>query len=295
MKLLILSDLHLEFQARASSPGNVAVNVAAHVADGCDAVVLAGDIQAPGHRGVAWAAAEPAFAGKPVFYVPGNHEYYGQVWTKELAAMRAAAQGTNVQVLDRDVVTLVSGVESDAGQEPVRVLGATLWTDLRLKVLGADGQWRRDARLAAAEAGVGLNDFSVIRVQRSAPESGVRRLRPLDTVQWHHAARQWLLARLAEPWAGRTVVVTHHAPHPGSLAGCFERSGLSPAFVNDLPAACFQGVDLWVHGHTHDSFDYPVDRPDGGTCRVVCNPRGYVRWDGALENRAFETGWVVTV
>ena len=297
MKLLILSDLHLEFQARSSSPGNVAVNVAAHVADGFDAVVLAGDIQAPGHRGVAWAAAEPAFAGKPVFYVPGNHEYYGQVWAKELAAMRAAAQGTNVQVLDRDMVTLVSGVGSDAGkdQEPVRVLGATLWTDFKLKVLGADGQWRWDARLAAAEAGVGLNDFSVIRVQRSAPESGVRRLRPLDTVQWHHAARQWLLARLAEPWAGRTVVVTHHAPHPGSLAGCFERSGLSPAFVNDLPAEVFRGVDLWVHGHTHDSFDYAVDRPDGGTCRVVCNPRGYVRWDGTLENRVFKPGWVVTV
>ena len=291
MKLLILSDLHLEFQARASSPGNVAVNVAAHVADGFDAVVLAGDIQAPGHRGVAWAAAEPAFAGKPVFHVPGNHEYYGQVWAKELAAMRAAAQGTNVQVLDQDMVTLVS----DAGKDQVRVLGATLWTDFRLKVLGADGQWRRDARLAAAEAGVGLNDFSVIRVQRSAPESGVRRLRPLDTVQWHHAARQWLLARLAEPWAGRTVVVTHHAPHPGSLAGCFERSGLSPAFVNDLPAEVFRGVDLWVHGHTHDSFDYRVDRPDGGTCRVVCNPRGYVRWDGTLENRVFKPGWVVTV
>jgi len=65
--------------------------------------------------------------------------------------------------------------------------------------------------------------------------------------------------------------------------------------VNDLPAACFQGVDLWVHGHTHDSFDYPVDRPGGGTCRVVCNPRGYVRWDGTLENRVFEPGWVVTV
>ena len=295
MKLLILSDLHLEFRAAASSLGNAAVSVAGHVADDFDAVVLAGDIQAPGHRGVAWAAAEPAFAGKPVFYVPGNHEYYGQVWTKALAAMRAAAQGTNVQVLDRDVVTLVSGVESDAGQEPVRVLGATLWTDFRLKVLGADGQWRRNARLAAAEAGVGLNDFSVIRVQRSAPESSVRRLRPLDTVQWHHAARQWLLARLAEPWAGRTVVVTHHAPHPGSLAGCFERSGLSPAFVNDLPAEVFRGVDLWVHGHTHDSFDYRVDRPDGGTCRVVCNPRGYVRWDGTLENRVFKPGWVVTV
>ena len=278
MKLLILSDLHLEFHPMRVPP-----------AGEFDAVVLAGDIQEPGRRGVAWAAEEPAYAGKPVLYVPGNHEFYGQVWDKELAAMRAQAQGTNVQVLDRDVVVL------ESAQGPVRVLGVTLWTDFKLPVLGADGQWRGDARLAAAEAGLGLNDFSVIRVQRTAPESGVRRLRPVDTVQWHRAARQWLLATLAEPWAGRTVVITHHAPHPGSLAACFERSGLSPAFVNDLPAACVDGVDLWVHGHTHDSFDYLVPRPGGGTCRVVCNPRGYVRWDGALENRRFDPGCVVVV
>lgn len=277
MKLLILSDLHLEFHPMRVPPGDF------------DAVVLAGDIQAPGRRGVAWAAAEPAFADKPVLYVPGNHEFYGQVLASELAEMRAAAQGTNVQVLDQDVVTLAS----DAG--PVRVLGATLWTDFRLKVLGADGQWRRDARLAAAEAGVGLNDFSVIRVKRTAPESGVRRLRPLDTVHWHQATRRWMHDRLAEPWGGRTVVITHHAPHRGSLAAYFERSGLSPAFVNDLPTSCFDEADLWVHGHTHDSFDYPVARPGGGTCRVVCNPRGYVRWDGALENRGFDPGCMVVV
>ena len=44
--------------------------------------------------------------------------------------MRAAAQGTNVQVLDRDVVMLVSDAGKD--EEPVRVLGATLWTDFLL-------------------------------------------------------------------------------------------------------------------------------------------------------------------
>jgi hypothetical protein len=31
-------------------------------------------------------------------------------------------------------------------------------------------------------------------------------------------------------------------------------------------------VDLWLHGHVHDSFDYQV-----GRCRVVANPAGYVR------------------
>jgi hypothetical protein len=46
-------------------------------------------------------------------------------------------------------------------------------------------------------------------------------------------------------------------------------------------------VQLWVHGHTHDSFDYRV----AGT-RVVCNPRGYAR-DGVNENPHFDPGFTV--
>jgi hypothetical protein len=48
-------------------------------------------------------------------------------------------------------------------------------------------------------------------------------------------------------------------------------------------------VVLWIHGHTHDSFDYTV----GGT-RVLCNPRGYAK-NGVNENAAFEAGLVVQV
>jgi calcineurin-like phosphoesterase family protein len=48
-------------------------------------------------------------------------------------------------------------------------------------------------------------------------------------------------------------------------------------------------VQLWIHGHTHDSFDYQVH----GT-RVVCNPRGYVR-DGVLENENFNPVFTVDV
>ena len=48
-------------------------------------------------------------------------------------------------------------------------------------------------------------------------------------------------------------------------------------------------VQLWIHGHMHDSFDYNVN----GT-RVVCNPRGYVR-DGINENARFDADLVVDV
>ena len=49
------------------------------------------------------------------------------------------------------------------------------------------------------------------------------------------------------------------------------------------------GVPLWIHGHTHDSFDYRLN----GT-RVVCNPRGYAK-DGANENPLFDAGFVIEI
>lgn len=74
---------------------------------------------------------------------------------------------------------------------------------------------------------------------------------------------------LHEPFDGRTVVVTHHAPHPDSVHPRFAGNLLNPAFASDL-SALMGPADLWIHGHVHDSFDYQVN----GT-RVIANPRGY--------------------
>jgi len=64
----------------------------------------------------------------------------------------------------------------------------------------------------------------------------------------------------------------------------------SEAFVNELPGAFFDVPVLWVHGHTHQRFDYRVR-----SCRVVCNPRGYVNWSGRIENKEFDPGLVIDV
>jgi Icc-related predicted phosphoesterase len=47
------------------------------------------------------------------------------------------------------------------------------------------------------------------------------------------------------------------------------------------------GAHLWIHGHTHDSFDYCI-----GNTRVVCNPGGY---PGVEPNSRFVPGLVVRV
>jgi hypothetical protein len=31
-----------------------------------------------------------------------------------------------------------------------------------------------------------------------------------------------------------------------------------------------ENVKAWIHGHTHDEFDYTI-----GITKVLCNPRGY--------------------
>lgn len=87
MKLLILSDLHLE-QHRFDLP----------TAD-YDVVVLAGDIAAPGRDAVAWAASQTP-PGRTAIVVAGNHEFYGSCIDAELQAMRQLAVPERACVLD---------------------------------------------------------------------------------------------------------------------------------------------------------------------------------------------------
>ena len=42
---------------------------------------------------------------------------------------------------------------------------------------------------------------------------------------------------------------------------------------NHLPELV-EKADLWIHGHTHDQFEYDVGYKDG-LGKVICHPRGY--------------------
>jgi hypothetical protein len=86
------------------------------------------------------------------------------------------------------------------------------------------------------------------------------------------------------------VVITHHAPSRNSVHPRFACSPLSACFVSNAERLLDGSrVQLWIHGHTHDSFDYRVN----GT-RVICNPRGYAK-DGVNENPRFDPDLTVDV
>lgn len=233
MKIRLFSDLHLEFGG--FEPQALAADV----------VVLAGDIH-NGHAGLAWA--RRAFPDAQLVYVMGNHEFYDGDLDAVLLAARREAAALGIHLLEQGEVILGG----------VRFLGATLWTDFEVEV----PRLPRHEAMRYAESV--MPDFSVIRHRGGA-------LRAEHTCGFHEDAKQWLSARLAEPFDGRTVVVTHHLPHRGSIARPFHRDPLNPAFASHLPQLVQPPVDLWIHGHTHCSCDY---EPVPGT-RVLCNPRGY--------------------
>lgn len=253
LKLHILSDLHLS-QAGLELPPTDA-----------DLVVLAGDVARP-REAVAWARG----LGKPVLYVPGNHEFYGSSLDGTRAQLRELCEGSNVQLLD-DSATEVAGV---------RFLGTTLWTDFRLF---GEGESRQVAEQAAARF---MRDFQRIRIR----DDGQDLLTPQASARLFAQHAAWLQRALDEPFDGPTVVISHHAPSPRSVHPRFAGSPVNACFVSQAEHLLgAERVALWVHGHTHDSFDYEV----GGT-RVVCNPRGYVR-DGVVENAGFDPAFVVAI
>lgn len=266
MKIRVLSDLHLE----CNEPEAIS-----HVE--ADLIVLAGDIHNHA-EGIRWAA--QTFGGTAsVVYVPGNHEYYdGEFGALEVAMRDAAAGVDNVHFLNNAALIDPEG--------RWRVLGTTLWTDFEL--FGADEETVA-ASVAAAEK-VMLDFRGPIEVTwptsataAGAPGQGPRLLTPADTLALHAHARAWLVRELGKPFTGKTIVVTHHAPHRASLADRFASDLASAGFISHLPDLVGPPVALWVHGHTHTPFDYVAN----GT-RVICNPRGYVdRRRNRLENPNF--------
>ena len=235
MKILVLSDLHLEFGPFETPASDAEV------------VILAGDTDR-GTKGVLWAAAG-AFAGRPVLYVPGNHEYYKGNLSTLGEKMRQAAAGTNVRVLDRESCEIGG----------VLFVGATLWTDFAL--LG-------NQPVTMAMCQQGMNDFRQIRTL-----PGYHKIRPPDIARRHGAEKSWLQQELAKYKAGgqKTVVITHHLPSARSLPASYRDQHLGAAYASNLDQLVEQsGAALWVHGHHHQAQDYHL-----GATRILANPRGY--------------------
>jgi Icc-related predicted phosphoesterase len=267
MKILILSDLHLEFGK--FSP----VHQQFRIDDGVDVVVLAGDI-AEGVQGVRWA--RETFITKEIIYVAGNHEFYGGHLEFMQEQLRSVARSMGVHFLECDSVEL----------DGICFLGTTLWTDFEFF-----GEHQKQAVMW--EVQTRMNDYRCIHTSiahpGAIPDQVPRLLVPGNTARLHRESVSWLEAGLAGRDPGKTVVVTHHAPHRNSVHLRFARDLMTGAYVTDLSRLMGRSA-LWIHGHMHDSADYVINGS-----RVICNPRGYQYRDGRTENERFNPFCVIEI
>jgi hypothetical protein len=249
-------------------------------------IVCAGDGMAPATLAIA--DVRRRWPDQQIIYVPGNHDFYSDhrspdtrtTWEWQRENAPKVAKLHDVIWLDNASVTIDDTIFH----------GCTLWTDFMARPRGLDFN-------DAVRAALKMNDYRLIKVGRG--RSGDT-FKPRDSINDHKASVKWLTAQLATPFAGETVVVTHHAPSVKSLqAGvpihdldwCYASAALEHLMVGDNAPA------LWLHGHVHHNHDYRI-----GDTRVVCNPRGYPdghpytwRPGGPRENPDFDDQLVIEV
>ncbi len=195
----------------------------------------------------------------PVIYILGNHEFYHQDYD-EIMDFWKKIKITNFYFLENSAVEL----------NGIKFLGAILWTDIN-----------KGNKKDIAEAKLGLNDFYVIRKDN-------RKFTPEDTIILHNQSVKWLKNELKKEFNGKTVVITHHLPSNLSSHKKYEKSPINPCFYSDLDDIIKTfSPGLWIHGHTHDSFDYLLDNT-----RIICNPRGY--WNRE-ENQKFNPSLIIEI
>ena len=273
MKIQLLSDLHLEVD-----PGWVP-----SPAPGADLLVLAGDIGSyqSGSRLIDTDFGLARFSPKhgwptPVMLVPGNHEYDAMDFDVAHARLFETCERLGIGWLEREVLTW-PGTPGAAGtpldQKAVRFIGTTLWSDF--DALGppplAPGQPAGTALVQQLKA----RDKAFRAANYYLKKTGTTRYGvPMLAEAVREQAllcQDWLIRALAQPFAGRTVVVTHFAP---SLLSADPRYGFTPGtagFCNTLDDLLAQ-AQLWLHGHLHAPSDYVKHG-----CRVAANPLGYAR------------------
>ena len=114
-----------------------------------------------------------------------------------------------------------------------------------------------------------MNDYQYIMLPIGDRER--MPITPEYTIKLHKETRSSLANFIAMPTAKAKIVITHHAPHIGSIEPFYRNIPLTDAYYEELFELIFDsGIHTWIHGHTHCPSDYLINQT-----RVLANPRGY--------------------
>ena len=254
MKIRLWSDIHNEFGR---------LNWTRRDDDNETTLIIAGDFQVGDNSFDLLLELCNAF--KYVLYTCGNHEYYHnqmQQVNRQFGAFEADCK--NFYFLNPGHVVL----------DGVRFIGATLWTDLN-----------DNNPVTVAQVHRAMNDYVQIRIGETYSiehdEKRVVELTPYHTMELNRQHSAYIEKVLAEPFDGKTVVFTHHAPLMQSVVADARYSHgkhltMNYAYGNTKLDRLFFDYDFvaWMHGHVHFRQEYEFNGK-----MVYSRPRGYHRYE----------------
>jgi len=239
----LISDIHLEFADHLVEPS---------ITDNETLLVLAGDIHV-GIKAVDFIV-ELSSRFPMILYILGNHEfYYNNFATLEYA-------------IDNEIQRRLSKINSQcqvivAGNEPkqffidkVRVFAGTLWTDMN-----------DNDPMTKHVVQYGLNDYRVIKNDNKA-------LTVEDTMAVFHNTVSQFVKWIKEPFNGKTLIFTHHAPTLEAVDVRYKDSvELNGGFASNLEKFIWEYQPaFWGFGHLHNSVKMKI-----GKTKVQANAKGY--------------------
>jgi predicted phosphodiesterase len=296
MKIAVCSDIHLEF-------GTISLDNT----EGARVLVLSGDICVAkdvmdrdvygifdrfDRNSTVHTFFQECCARFPhVVYVVGNHEHYHGDFVSTIATLRdRLGYLRNLHILDREIFIV----------DDVTFIGGTLWTDMNKedpltlhhmtsmmndfrcvdnsnhKVTYKVPIYKKDENGDVVyEVKDGVNQSTIVSYEFREKNA---RFSPADAVEEFKKMTGYIQQIIEGKFDSKYVVCGHHAPsrqstHPRYQNDTIMNGGYSSSldeFIMDHPQ-----IKLWTHGHTHEPFDYMI-----GETRIVCNPRGYINYEG---------------
>jgi predicted GNAT superfamily acetyltransferase len=125
-----------------------------------------------------------------------------------------------------------------------------------------------------------MNDYVQIKFAEKYSiehdEKMVVALTPWHTVELNRQHAEYIEKVLAEPFEGKTVVFTHHAPLMQSEHPKYKNDTTNFFYCNTNLERLFYDYDfvVWMHGHTHKRQEYMFNGK-----KVMARPRGYHRYE----------------
>lgn len=283
-----------------------------------DIILAAGDISENIEEGHKFLRNAPA----PVLFIPGNHEYYNGDFLERQDRMKELCETSNGQVtyLEQEVAVIedtriiATTLWSNFGNlDPLLIECAYgLMNDYKkittslynkekqtaeyieaLKNIHLDK--RKNIYMSGSIEGKIFEDLFYSRNKYTGKTFNIENLdnfnndifSPFFAYFLNKQSTLWLEKSLKEPFSGKTVVMTHHAPSRVALSlADYLVNPLGLGFGNILKKKIMKhkigayttslekmimkhNVDSWVHGHFHEFMNYRL-----GTANVICNPTG---------------------